>query len=118
MSNQCQRRPPAVFLASMPELVGASSITGDEWSDSADLLELVRRRPAFHLDAACREAPLSVSWFIEQGGDARPAKAICARCLVVDECGAWAMAQGPELEGIWSGMSRTDRAIARRGLAA
>ncbi len=61
----------------MPELVSACSIGqhvaegghayGDEWSEVGDLLELVQRRPAWHADAACREAPPEVSWFIERG---------------------------------------------------
>ncbi|MGI8753591.1 MAG: WhiB family transcriptional regulator [Acidimicrobiales bacterium] len=101
----------------MPDLVSASSVTGDEWSDIGELFDLVRRRPAFHADAACREAPPEVSWFIERGGDPGPAKAICARCLVVADCRAWALDQGSELEGIWAGMSKRDR-MAERRLAA
>ncbi len=51
----------------MPDLVSASSVTGDEWSDIGELFDLLRRRPAFHADAACREAPAAVPWFIERG---------------------------------------------------
>lgn len=43
------------------------------------------------------------SWFIERGGDPRPAKEVCARCLVGGECRAWALDQGPGLEGMWAG---------------
>ncbi len=108
----------AVPSTPMPELVSACSTYGDEWSDIGELFELLRRRPAFHADAACREAPPEVSWFIQRGGDPGPAKAVCARCLVAGECRAWALEQGPELDGVWAGMSRADRAVARRGLAA
>ncbi|MGI8753393.1 MAG: WhiB family transcriptional regulator, partial [Acidimicrobiales bacterium] len=97
----------------MPDLVGASSVTGDEWSDIGGLSDLLRRRPAFHADAACREAPPEVSWFIERGGDPGPAKAICQRCLVVDDCRAWALDQGGELEGVWGGLSKADRRTMR-----
>ncbi len=102
----------------MPDLVSACSTFGDECSEIGDLLELIRRRPPWHADAACREAPADVSWFIERGGDPGPARAVCQRCLVVDECREWALDQGPELQGIWGGMSRAERAVARRGMAA
>lgn len=102
----------------MPDLVSASSVTGDEWSDIGELFDLLRRRPAFHADAACREAPPDVSWFIERGGDPASAKAVCQRCLVVDECRAWALKQGDALEGLWGGLSKHERAVARRGMAA
>ncbi len=91
-----------------------------------DLLGILERsRPAWHADAACHEAPFYVSWFNdgeagelswladEQHADEQ-AKAICAGCLVVDECHAWAMAQGPTLSGVWGGMTKADRARARR----
>jgi hypothetical protein len=102
----------------MPDLVSALSVFGDEVSDVGDLLELLTRRPAWHADAACREAPAGVSWFIERGQHPGPAKAICGRCLVVDECRAWALDQGGALQGLWGGLSPAERAIQRRGLAA
>jgi WhiB family transcriptional regulator, redox-sensing transcriptional regulator len=36
------------------------------------------------------------------------AKAICARCLVVDVCGAYAVA-AREWHGVWGGLSEVDR---------
>ena len=113
------RLPNGGTLHLMPDVVSAQSVFGDEWTDAGDLLELLAaRRPAWHADAACREAPASVSWFIERGQDPRPAKAVCARCLVLDDCRAWVLEQGPDLDGVWAGLSRADRAEARRGVAA
>ena len=83
----------------------------DEYTDGGDLMEVFQRsRPAFHADAACKEAPSRVSWFPAAGQDARAAKKICRRCLVAGECAAWALAQGPNLEGIWGGLTRRERA--------
>jgi WhiB family redox-sensing transcriptional regulator len=36
------------------------------------------------------------------------AKAVCARCLVVEVCGAYAVAAG-ERYGVWGGLSEADR---------
>lgn len=83
---------------------------------SATLLELLAARPAWHADAACREAPAEVTWFLKAGHEALPAKLVCSECLVVAECRAWALSQGPELEGVWGGLSRAERAIERRAL--
>jgi hypothetical protein len=57
--------------------------------------------PAWHADAACKEHA-ELSWFPERGDDVRPTKAICARCLVRDEC---AEAGRTEQHGIWGGRS-------------
>jgi WhiB family redox-sensing transcriptional regulator len=86
-------------------------------SDIGDLLDLVRARPAFHADAACREAPPEVTWFPERGQSSGPAKAVCRRCLVLWECRTWALAQDG-LEGIWGGLSKAERSAGRRGIAA
>ena len=97
--------------------------SGLEIEDLLDILD--RSRPAWHADAACHEAPFYISWFNdgeapalswlsdEQDADEQ-AKAVCARCLVLEECRAWAFAQGPALSGVWGGMNRADRARARR----
>lgn len=98
----------------MPDLASASSVTGDEWTDIGELVALVRRRPAFHADAACREAPPEVSWFPERGQTAELPREVCDRCLVAGECKAWALDQDGALEGIWAGMSKADRLAARR----
>ncbi len=97
----------------MPDQYG-SPLRDVEPPDYEDLLDLIQHRPAFHADAACREAPPEVSWFIDRGGDPRPAKAVCQRCLVAGECRAWALDQGDALEGIWAALSKRDRAAQRR----
>ena len=73
-----------------------------------ELVELIRR-PAWHEDAACREAPESVSWCPGRGVDTGPPKAVCQRCLVAGECLAWAVGQGPSLQGNWGGLSDRER---------
>jgi WhiB family redox-sensing transcriptional regulator len=76
--------------------------------DYSELIEVAQRRPEWHADAACREHP-EVTWFPERGENAEPAKAICAGCLVVEDCRAWSLEQGPELDGIWGGLSQRER---------
>jgi WhiB family transcriptional regulator, redox-sensing transcriptional regulator len=79
-----------------------------------DLLDLLEP-PAFHRDAACKEAPAEVSWFPVKGQTAAPAKAVCGRCLVAPECLAWSLAQGEGLAGIWAGLSDRERRRLRGG---
>jgi hypothetical protein len=76
---------------------------------TADDIAALVEPPLWHLDAACKEAPSSVSWFPQLGESARPAVAVCGRCLVATECRAWSLAQGPKLEGIWAGMGARGR---------
>jgi hypothetical protein len=95
-----------------------SSRTGrDECSDVGDLIELVGWRPAWHADAACREAPDGVSWFPTDGQAATTARAVCARCLAKEECATWALAHGPDLKGIWAGRSERQRRRDKRASA-
>ncbi|MDQ3756508.1 MAG: WhiB family transcriptional regulator [Actinomycetota bacterium] len=58
-------------------------------------------------DGLCREYP-EVEFFPEQGGDARPAKTVCGRCVVRDECLAWAVEH--DERGVWGGTTRLERA--------
>ena len=96
-----------------------SSRTGrDECSDVGDLIELVGWRPAWHADAACREAPDGVSWFPTDGQAATTARAVCARCLAKEDCASWALEQGPDLKGIWAGRSERQRRRDKRASAA
>lgn len=89
----------------------------DECSDVGDLIELVGWRPAWHADAACREAPDGVSWFPTDGQAATTARAVCARCLVKEDCASWALEQGPDLKGIWAGRSERQRRRDKRANA-
>jgi WhiB family redox-sensing transcriptional regulator len=81
-------------------------------SELLDLLSL----PAWHAEAACREHP-GVTWFPERapGADSsgRKAKAVCRRCLVVDECRAWATEH--DQRGIWGGITREQRRALQKG---
>lgn len=72
--------------------------------DLPPLLGLLHR-PAWHADAACKEHP-ELSWYPERGDDVRPLKAVCAGCLVRDEC---AEAGAHEMHGIWAGESARNR---------
>jgi WhiB family transcriptional regulator, redox-sensing transcriptional regulator len=75
--------------------------------DVGALFDLMARSPAWHRDAACREHP-EVDFFAVRSPAQRPAKRVCAGCIVLDECRAWAMAQH-DLDGIWGGLSVRDR---------
>lgn len=98
----------------MPDFTRPELLT-DEQGDIADLLELAERKPAWHADAACLEAPPEVSWFPETGGDGgKAAKEYCARCLVREECLAWSLEQGPDLDGIFGGINQRGRQMLRR----
>jgi len=68
---------------------------------------LIAYSPSWQKDAACREH-LEVSFFVERGEDSRPAKAICAGCLVREECAQYACDEGIAV-GIWGGLSGLER---------
>jgi WhiB family redox-sensing transcriptional regulator len=74
--------------------------------------------PAWHADAACREHPTEL-FFPERGDNATgdAARAVCAGCLVHDECRAFALADS-SLRGIWGGLTGLDRRLLRRRTAA
>jgi WhiB family redox-sensing transcriptional regulator len=73
------------------------------------LLEL---RPPWMLDAACREYP-EVSFYAELGESLDPARAVCAGCLVRDECLDHALEKGEKF-GVWGGKSPRERQAMRR----
>lgn len=80
--------------------------------DVPDLLAELVTRPAWQADALCREPEYRhVNFFPGRGEDPRPAKQVCARCLVADECVAYAMrtetVEG--ITGIWGGYSARER---------
>jgi hypothetical protein len=78
------------------------------YSDRAPLdLVALLRPPAWHADSLCREpAYAAVSWFPQPGEDLTAAKAVCARCLVAQECLA---AGAGEYHVIWGGASTQQR---------
>lgn len=62
-------------------------------------------------DALCREYP-NVNFFPNTGEQAAPAKSICARCIVRDEC----LDYGLNLKaGIFGGLNWPERDQLRRG---
>jgi WhiB family transcriptional regulator, redox-sensing transcriptional regulator len=85
-----------------------------------NLLELLSR-PAWMADALCRERP-EVNWFPERakgvdlGAEIAAARSVCARCLVRDECLAFAV-QHKE-RGVWGGTSEQERQALRKSRAA
>lgn len=66
----------------------------------------------------CRSVPVNV--FFPGRGDTAAitqAREICARCPVLEECRAYALAAPQELLGVWGGLSGKERREARRELA-
>ena len=76
-------------------------------------------RPAWMRDALCREHP-DVSWFRDRGESvSAPARAICGRCAVRDECRAFGIEnEVPAGNGIWGGLGPDDRRRLRAETAA
>lgn len=66
----------------------------------------------WHEQALCAQTDPE-AWYVEGGGDTRPAKRICARCPVRTECLDWALAHD-ERYGVWGGMGPRERARIRR----
>ena len=82
-----------------------------------DAVAVLTRRPAWHADALCREHP-EIDFFPVRGESVEAAKAVCARCLVRDECLATALAMCDSgldgAVGIWGGTSQQERVQLRR----
>jgi WhiB family redox-sensing transcriptional regulator len=75
--------------------------------DDLDVLtELLRGLcPAWRRDALCREHP-EVNWFPERGESSKPAKDICAQCIVRAECLEYGLKDD---YGIWGGTGVRER---------
>jgi hypothetical protein len=59
-----------------------------------------------------------VSWFPDEGQPVRPAKALCASCIVQRECLSFALREQIS-EGVWGGASARERTeLARQGITA
>jgi WhiB family redox-sensing transcriptional regulator len=74
----------------------------------AELLKTVAEPLAWKADGLCAEYSQAL-FFPKQGEPNDEARAICRRCLVLDECREYAIAQGPELVGIWGDTSALER---------
>lgn len=110
------RSGPTSTLAAVDEhLFATGVIRHGEGITAAELLdELATGPPAWMRDALCREPHPGATWFPERGEDAGPAKAVCWRCLVLEECRAYAIGDH-ELRGIWGGLSDRQRRRLREG---
>ena len=78
-------------------------------------------RAAWRLGGACLNEN-SELFFPEGSGlrvaeQERAAKRICGRCLVRQSCLTWALT-APEADGIWGGMTPTERRLLRARLQA
>jgi len=98
-------------MSSAEVTVPAGNPWGDGGTEFGELLDLVAQRPAFWALAACRVGPHKADFFPDRDGDVRPAKAICAACPVTASCLAWALAQGPQLVGVFGGTTPGQRAV-------
>lgn len=49
------------------------------------------------------------AFFPGKGESVRPAKSVCARCTVQDDCLTTALTHGDDLTGIWAGTTQRDR---------
>lgn len=63
--------------------------------------------------AACRDASTAI-FFIEPGGSVAEARAVCERCEVRSECLEYAATVGPQLDGVWGGLTQKERRHLRR----
>lgn len=84
-----------------------------------EFLAMLLQRPAWQADAACHEHP-EVNFFPPPGQSGDDARAVCARCLVRDECLAFAIETRTEC-GFFGGTSGNERKklwrrTTRRGL--
>lgn len=92
------------------ERVGTHDAVASDLDIVAELHRLVASRPQWMRDALCREDAYSgVNFYPTLGEDAEPAKQVCSRCAVRDECADYGM---DEQFGIWGGLS----AVQRKGL--
>jgi len=98
-----------MVLAWQPIRVDTGPDEGEVYTaDPAEVLAMVAElleRPAWHRLAACRGKGPD-DWFPNQGGDTRPARAVCAGCAVQSTCLDAGMR---EHYGIWSSTSAVQR---------
>jgi WhiB family redox-sensing transcriptional regulator len=70
--------------------------------------QIVPTRTDWFDDAACRGADTGI-FFPASEADAGAAKRLCATCPVRDECLEHALEMSPAPEGVWGGLTRTER---------
>jgi len=63
-------------------------------------------------EAACRDSDVEIFFPATEEG-AGPAKAVCATCPVRSACLEWALATRQQ-EGVWGGLSESERRRLRR----
>ena len=80
-----------------------ASTTAADWEAFTEGL----RPPAWQRDAACLEHP-EVEFFPDRGVSTAAAKAVCAGCLVREDCLAYALDNGIK-HGIFGGTSERER---------
>jgi WhiB family redox-sensing transcriptional regulator len=95
------------------QAVVAVAYVGPDGLIQLDDLANLLRRPAWTADAACKEHPY-VEFFPRRGASTKEAKAVCAGCLVREDCLAFAYSSGDHV-GIWGGLSERERRRARTG---
>ncbi|AYR01120.1 WhiB family transcription factor [Mycobacterium phage LeMond] len=64
--------------------------------------------------ALCAQSDPDV-FFPDKGQSAEPARRICRRCPILDECLDTALGNEHEVFGIWGGLTQRDRRDIRRG---
>ena len=75
-------------------------------------MDLFLDLPAWRLQANCVGVEPEL-FFPERGRSTAEAKAVCAGCVVRDECLEWAL-DTHERFGIWGGTSERERRVLRR----
>lgn len=69
-------------------------------------------KPDWQADALCREYP-DLEFFPTRGESIEPAKAVCRRCAVSEECLAYALERNEKF-GMWGGTTERERRRLRR----
>ncbi|HLN05572.1 MAG TPA: WhiB family transcriptional regulator [Acidimicrobiales bacterium] len=88
------------------------------WAADRAGVENLLQRPAWMASAACRGMGTAIFFpglFDDSVELLEQARAVCARCPVVDECRDYAVeAEEPRLVGTWAGTTEYDRRMLRR----
>lgn len=67
-------------------------------------------------EAACHSGGVKTEWFfplVETDLSTRAAREVCAGCPELEPCRRYAVAAGPQLIGVWGGLSSSERQRAR-----